>query len=151
MRDQYKLIQESNPMFNSPKNDEQDDEHVTTERNLIKPILSSDSFLELESDVGIDNHDVEENCGDSKESRIKNSTQLQENKNTLDKNIRESDIAEEEDRAPLLKTNCCQREMRTKDAFLSQLNIDDNNYLQNMKAKPCTEASALIDQDSVLT
>ena len=55
-----------------------------------------------------------------------------------------------EGRAPLLKTNCCQREMRTKDAFLSQLNIDDNNYLQNMKAKPSAETSALIDQDSVL-
>ena len=150
MRDQYKLIQESNPMFNSPKNDEQDDECVTVGRNLITPILSSDSFLELESDVDIDNRDVEETCRDSNEGTLKNSTQLPGNTNILGKNIRESEIAEEEDRAPLLKTNCCQREMRTKEAFLSQLNIDENNYLQNMKSKPSAEASALMDQSSVL-
>lgn len=150
MRDQYKLIQESNPMFNSPKNDDQDDECVTTERHLIKPILSSDSFLELESDVVIDNRDAEETCGDSNEATLENTTQLQGNTNVLVKNIRESDIAEEEDRAPLLKTNCCQREMRTKEAFLSQLNIDENNYLQNMKAKSSGEASALMGQSSVL-
>ena len=90
MRDQYKLIQESNPMFHSPKNDEQDDECVTTERNLIKPILSSDSLLELESDVGIDDRDVEETCGDSNEGTLKNTTQLPGNTNILSKNIRES-------------------------------------------------------------
>ena len=150
MHDQYKLIQESNPIFNSPKNDDQDDECVTTKRNLIKPIFSSDSFLELESDVDIDNRDAEETCGDSNEATLKNPSPLQGNKNVLGKNIRESDKAEEEDGAPLLKTNCCQREMRTKEAFLSQLNIDENNYLQNMKAKSSGEASALMGQSSVL-
>ena len=118
---------------------------------MIKPIFSSDSFLELESDVDIDNRDAEETCGDSNEATLKNTSQLQGNKNVLGKNIRESDKAEEEDGAPLLKTKCCQREIRTKEAFLSQLNIDENNFLENMKSKPLAVASALMDQSSVLT
>ena len=143
MRDQYKMIQESNPMFECINGDDNNEDSTDDETMVIASITSS-TTLENEPNIDTHNAQVTNNC-----VVLISSTQSQQN--TVDNEICLSgkDVGKEEEVEPLLKTNCCQRELTKEDVFLPQLNIDHNNYLQNVKTVPSQDITVLVNESSI--
>ena len=144
MRDQYKKIQESNPMFEYINGDDNNEDSTDDETMVIASITSS-TTLENEPNIDTHNAQVTNNC-----VVLISSTQSQQN--TVDNDICLSgkDVEKEEEVEPLLKTNCCQRELTKEDAFLSQLNIDHNNYLQNVRTVHPQDITVLVNENSLI-
>ena len=143
MHNQYKKIQESNPMFDSSKIDDERIDEVDQETSIT---VSATTALEIEPNL--DASEKSRINNDNIDITLKNCTQSSEKTKSTFPCIRE--IEKEDEGSPLLKTNCCQREMTTEEACLSQLNIDHNNYLQNIKSAPSQDSSAVIDQSSLI-
>ena len=130
-------------MFDSSKIDDERIDEVDQETSIT---VSATTALEIEPNL--DASEKSRINNDNIDITLKNCTQSSEKTKSTFPCIRE--IEKEDEGSPLLKTNCCQREMTTEEACLSQLNIDHNNYLQNIKSAPSQDSSAVIDQSSLI-
>ena len=144
MHDQYKQIQEANPMFECSRIDDNNKDNTIEEKTTIAKITSR---TEIDNVPDIDIHNVlnAKNC-----EPLISSSQSEQHTDANDSCVNEKYIGKEEEGLPLLKTNCCQKELAKEDAFLHQLNIDHNNYLENAKIVPSQETTVLVNESALI-